>query len=123
VTVYSARLSTVSEIEPLAAYVNALDDASLPEAQFQWTTHHTALVRTTVPAGDLVSVQFRCTPAGMQWQAAGLCRSGQDALGLILLKPETAGPIEISLYYDGGAEMRWLRLLSAISVLGYFSCS
>jgi hypothetical protein len=104
------------DLEPLSAYLRALDDASLPEAGFQWTTHHSAKINAILRAGDYVSVQIPMHPGWHATAKGTAIPITQDGLGLILMKPSTSGPMEISMSFDGDPEMKRLRLLCAVSL-------
>jgi hypothetical protein len=97
------------DIEPLRPYVAALDDPSMPHADFQWTSAHSAKIHGTLRAGQVISVQEAWHRG---WHANVPVE--RDALGQIVVDPGREGPFDVDLIYDGGTEMkiahalRWL---------------
>jgi hypothetical protein len=103
----------------LEKYAAALEDPSMPPAQFQWEGSNRARIRTTASAGQAISIQVSYHP-GWHWRVNGQERPlYRDGLGLIWLRPESSGPCEVQLDYDGGAELLACRYLSysALAVL------
>lgn len=99
------------DVDPLRPYVAALDDASMPRAEFKWTSQHSAKIRGTLRAGQVISVQEAWHRG---WRANVPVE--RDELGQMILDPGREGPFDIDLIYDGGTEMkialalRWLAL-------------
>lgn len=109
-----------SDVDPLRAYVAALDDPSMPEAPFTWTSAHSARIVTSLVSGQVISWQesyHEGWHASVNGHAVPLTR---DALGLMTIDPQTTGPMTIDLTYDGGVEMRlahWLSIGTLIAFL------
>jgi hypothetical protein len=105
-----------ADVDPLRPYVAALEDASMPEARFEWTSAHSGRIETEIREGEAVSWQeawhagWHATVGGKEIPIA------RDALGLTTIYPP-AGRSTIDLLYDGGVEMRMAHWLSAISGL------
>lgn len=108
------------DVDPLRAYVAALEDASMPEARFEWTSAHTARIIANLGAGQVVSWQeawhagWHATVAGREIPIA------RDALGLMTIYPPQSGTATIDLMYDGGVEMRiahWLSGMTCVILL------
>jgi len=109
------------DVDPLRPYVNALDDQRMPRAGFHWSSAHSATIATNLDPGQVVSVQ-------MSWHAGwhaivnGRPTPVQhDAIGLMYLDPQIAGPCTIEMVYDGGMETRvahWLCALAALLLIG-----
>jgi len=97
----------------LEKYVAALDDPAYPEAAWQWTSRHSAVIRASVAPGQEISTQVTYSPG---WRASP-AQAFKDGLGLLALKPACQGPCEITLTYDGGTEWRVTCLLSGASML------
>ncbi len=99
------------DVDPLRPYVAALDDPSMPRAEFQWTSAHSAKIRGSLRAGQVISVQ----EAWHQGWHANVALE-RDQLGQIVVDPGREGPFDIDLIYDGGTEMkvahalRWLAI-------------
>jgi hypothetical protein len=112
------------DVDPLRPYVAALENSRNPAASLQWTSLHSALIRTNLPPDNVVSVQVSWT-AG--WHARINGRSVpvlKDALGFLYIVPDSAGPASISIYYDGGIEAiaaRWASL--TVLVLLTLACA
>ncbi len=100
------------DIEPLAPYLAALDNPDLPLADFRWRNRHEAAISADLKKGQLLSVQisyhtgWRATVAGQPRRTYG------DNLGQLAVEPACEGRCTVDLFYDGGLEMRILRLLS-----------
>jgi hypothetical protein len=115
--------ATARDIAPLENYVAALEDPSLPAADFEWEGRNRIRIRTNTIGRATISVQVGYHPG---WHA----RSGgaplpvkRDGLGLMWLQPVCSGPCEVQLDYDGGWELRLCRYLSCLamaSLLGAF---
>jgi hypothetical protein len=104
---------SAADVEPIRAYVAALDDERMPEAAFTWTTAHSARIVTNLSPGQVISWQ-ECYHKG--WHASVHGRDvpiARDALGLMTIDAGVAGPVTVDLNYDGGVEMRVAHWLSA----------
>jgi hypothetical protein len=106
-----------ADVEPLRAYVAALEDASMPEARFEWTSAQTARIVTEIGDGQAVSWQ-EAWHAGWHAMVAGEeIPITRDALGLMAIDPRRAGSLTIDLVFDGGREMRIAHWLSGMTAL------
>jgi hypothetical protein len=104
------------DTEEVETYVAALEDGSLPKAEFRWQGKNRIHIRTMAWPGQAVSIQVTDHP-GWHAQANGASRQIKaDGLGLMWLQPECNGPCDVQLEYDGGAELRICRLLSAVAL-------
>ncbi len=104
------------DIEPVKAYVEALDDPRMPLAAFEWQGSSAARIEADVGAGQLLAVQVSYS-AG--WEATANGRPTavtRDAIGQMVIEG-CAGPCEVSLKYTGGAERVWTRAASLGSML------
>jgi hypothetical protein len=99
------------DVDPLRAYVAALDDARMPRAEFQWTSAHSAKIRGALQAGQVISVQEAWHKG---WHANAPLSS--DAIGLMVVDPGP-GAFDIDLVYDGGIEMKIAKILSAATFI------
>jgi len=98
-------------------FVTALDDPTLPMADFHWSDTEHARIKTSVQAGQSVAVQITYDP-GWAAQANGKpARITRDGIGLLTIHPECTGPCEINLHWDGGLERRVCRILSLLVIL------
>ena len=109
------------DVNPLRGYVEALEDASMPEAQLTWTNAHTGRIVTNLGAGQVVSLQIawhRGWHARVDGKEIPIAR---DALGMMTIYPLRGGLSRIDLVYDGGVEMRvaeWVSGIMALILLG-----
>ncbi len=102
-----------ADVAPLRPCVAALDDPSMPRADFEWTSAHSAKIRGTLAAGEVISVQEAWHKG---WRAN--VPLTHDALGQMVLDPGRAGPFDIDLIYDGGTETTIARILSCATAIG-----
>ena len=73
-------------------------------------------IRASAAPGQVISVQVSYHP-GWHARAGGQDRKlNRDGLGLMWLRPGCAGPCEIELDYDGGAELRICRGISYAAI-------
>jgi hypothetical protein len=105
------------DIEPLLAYVSALDNPVAPAASFQWTSRHSASIFATLHPGDVISVQAAYHPG---WHAringfAGTVHA--DGLGQMYVEPACDGVCSVLLDYDGGRELQVARVVCVIAWL------
>jgi hypothetical protein len=99
VTIYRVpfRSASLAHVVPepalasLEKYVAALDDASLPEAEFQWQDANRIHIRTTASPGQVISIQVTHHP-GWHAKANGVSKPiKSDSLGLMWLQPGCDG--------------------------------
>ena len=105
------------DVDPLRPYVAALDDLSLPRADFRWTTAHSAEISATLESNQLLSVQMAWHQG---WHATANGKPTpvlRDAIGLMYIDPQIGGPSKIEMVYDGGTEMRAARVISLLTAL------
>ncbi len=108
------------DIDPLAPYVNALEDPSLPLAEVDWRGPASFVVRTSAYPGQVISVQTNYFP-GWRAKVNGLERRVYaDALGLMAIAPECNGPCNVALTYDGGPERSAALVASWLATLLIF---
>jgi hypothetical protein len=107
----------------MEAYVAALDDSSLPIAEFQWQGRNRIRIATSAGPGQVISVQVSYHP-GWHAKVNGHKREiRSDGLGLMWLRPECYGRCEVELEYNGGWELWICRVASYTAIallLGYF---
>jgi hypothetical protein len=106
------------DVEVLRPYVAAIDDSQYPVAEFEPTNSRSATIRTELPAGGVISIQIPWHP-GWHAQIDGHPEPvGKDGLGFMYLQPSgVGGPVQVTLVYDGGKEMRVARWLSGLTAL------
>jgi hypothetical protein len=105
-----------ADITELERYAAALDDPSLPTAEFRWEGRNRMRIRASATPGQVVSVQVSYHP-GWHARADGQDRKlSRDGLGLMWLRPGCTGTCDIELNYDGGAELRICRGISYAAI-------
>jgi hypothetical protein len=105
-----------ADITELERYAAALDDPSLPTAEFRWEGRNRMRIRASATPGQVISVQVSYHP-GWHARADGQDRElSRDGLGLMWLRPGCTGTCEIELDYDGGAELRICRGISYAAI-------
>lgn len=105
------------DIEPVEAFVAALEDPRYPAAEFVWKGMSEAVIRASVGAGQVVAVQMTYTP-GWEARVGGERRPVRgDAVGQMVVEPDCSGPCEITLRYTGGMERLVTRGLSGMALL------
>jgi hypothetical protein len=107
-----------SDVAGIERYVAALDDPSLPAAEFEWQGRNRIRIHTTAQPGQVITVQVSYHPG---WHATGgdkRLELRKDGLGLMWLRPECNGPCEVQLDYDGGWELRVCRWLNYMALAG-----
>lgn len=105
------------DVQPLIAYVQALEDPHLPLADFRWMNGHSARIQALLQPGQLISVQASYSP---NWRARSnghVATVLRDALGLTVVDPHCNGNCIVDLIYDDSAEARWTQLASWCGVL------
>jgi hypothetical protein len=100
------------DLDPARAYVDALDDPSLPLARLNRISPSRAVIDAALTPGQLISVQetwmkgWRATANGKAVPVFG------DKLGLIAIDPDCSGPCHIELSFGLTAEGWIVRVLS-----------
>jgi hypothetical protein len=111
-----ARGSGQPERPDVMRYAAAIEDPSRPAADFRWLDGNTARIRASLERGDLVSVQVAWFPG---WKATvmGQARAvSADGLGFIAIRPDCAGPCEITLEWDGRPDLPVAACVSGCSL-------
>lgn len=104
------------DLEPVARYVQAIEDEALPAARFRWLNRHQAEITAEMSPEQLLSVQVSYHPG---WQAVAngrKCKVHGDPLGQVVVEPGCAGPCRVVLTYTGGVE-RGLTRVGAVAVV------
>jgi len=105
------------DVEPLEPYVTALEDPGNAPARFQWTSHHSAHISTSMKVGQVLSVQVSYDPG---WHAT-VNRTRKpimrDKIGQMVVDPGCEGQCEIEMQYDGGTEAAIVAVAQLAGVL------
>jgi len=106
------------ELKAAQAYLAALDDPTLPRADFRWRGTGAARITAALRPEHLLSVQVTFDQG---WHAAvngAPRRIWGDKLGQIVVEPHCDGACTVDLVYDGGTEMRLARAASVTALAG-----
>jgi hypothetical protein len=110
------------DVNELRPFVRALDDPSLPVADFTWTDANTAHVSGILSAGQAISIAVTWDPG---WSAMANGRTvpvRADGIGLIAVDPNCADACEVRLSWSPGLEPRiaiTIALLTLIALTGW----
>jgi len=111
------------DLDPLRAYVSALDDPALPVAEMKSEGQSKARIHVNMKPGEFLSVQRNYDPA---WRARVQGRERPvktDSLGLILIDTGCAGDCEIELTRAVTGEMWICRFLSVLAAMVVLICT
>lgn len=97
------------DVEPIRAYVSALEDPLRGEAQFAWTSRHAAVIAAELTPDQVLSVQISYHPGWRAIAGGRPVRLYGDPLGQIVVEPNCSGACRVELIYDGGRPMRLAR--------------
>jgi hypothetical protein len=103
------------DVSEVSRFDEALDMAV--HADWQWNGADNATIRTTLAAGNAITIQVSHHPG---WHAMANGKSVpilRDGLGLMWLDSPCAGPCEIQLAYNGGWELLLCRWISVVTLL------
>jgi hypothetical protein len=92
------------DIDPVEAYVAALDDPALPSASLVWQTPERGRISTNVAPGEVVALQVNYDPGWEAREDDRPLRIRRDGLGLMIIDPGHSGPCKIDLAFTGGPE-------------------
>jgi hypothetical protein len=114
----------VADVDPVLKLASALEDPSLPEAEFAWRSEGAARISGVLKPDQLLFVQVSYHP-GWTAQVNGQPRPiRKDGLGFMVLEPHCNGPCQVELSFDGGAEMHradLLRILGIVAALAWMA--
>ncbi len=109
--------------KPLDAYLAALDDPSLPDADLKWRGAGAAVITANLKPEHILSVQITWDKGWHARVHGEARRVWQDKLGQMAIEPLCNGPCEVDLAYDGGVEQqaaRWLSVAALICGAGWY---
>ncbi len=110
------------DVQPLRAYVAALDDVSRPPSTMTWLNNHQVHIASTVGRGQLLSVQMNWSDGWHAFVQGAERPIWSDPLGFVVVDPACTGACRVDLVYDGGTEFklaRWLSLLTLAGLLAF----
>jgi len=106
------------ELTAARAYLAALDDPTLPPADFRWTGTGAARITARLRPEHLLSVQVTFDEGWHATVNGAPRRLWGDKLGQIVVEPRCDGPCTVNLAYDGGNEIKLARAVSLLALAG-----
>lgn len=107
-----------ADVTELRPFVRALDDPSLPLADFNWVDVNTARIRGTLTADQALSVAVAWDPGWSAMANGRAVAARPDGLGLIEVDPQCAGVCEVRLHWSAGAEPRIVISAALLTLIG-----
>ena len=108
------------DVEPITAFVNALENPELPVAEFRWKSPHEAEITAELRPYQFIAVQVSHDPGWRAWVNGEPRRVLRDELGLMAIDARCEGLCKVKLVYDGGPEMWLAKAACSGSLLGGF---
>jgi hypothetical protein len=105
------------DTKPLEPFLAALDDPSLPAADFRWRNSSAATLSANLRTDHLLYVQVSFDEGWSARVEDEPRRIWADALGQMVVEPRCSGPCTVELVWDGGTEMRLARIVSPAALL------
>jgi len=99
-------------------FVGALEDPALPAADFRWEGRDRIRIHAATAPGQVIAIQVSYHPGWHATTAGRGVKLEKDGLGLMWLRPASAGPCDVQLDYDGGWEFRLCRWLGYLALAG-----
>jgi hypothetical protein len=106
------------DLDPVRAYVAALDDPRLPLAELRWNGNTHFSVQAPMKHGQVLSVQVNYVPGWTATIAGRAVPLHADGIGLMVAEPDCEGNCTVELAYGASTEAWACRLLSALIALG-----
>jgi hypothetical protein len=105
------------DIEPVEAFVAALEDPRYPNATFEWKGRNAAAIRASPAPDQVIAVQITYDSGWEAYANGNRLKIRKDAIGLMVIEPDCDGACEISLTFTGGTETVVTRAMSLSAVL------
>jgi hypothetical protein len=106
------------ELKAARTYLAALEDPTLPPADFRWTGVDAARITGSLRPEHLLSVQVTFDEGWHARVNGATRRIWSDKLGQIVVEPRCDGACAVDLAYDGGTEMRVAHAASVMALAG-----
>ena len=113
-----AQTPSMSDPRALEPYLAALDDPSLPPANFRWRGTGAASISADLHPEHLLSIQVTWDEGWTAHVAGQPRRVWADKIGQMVVEPRCNGPCIVELRYDGGLEERAARWVSCVALGG-----
>jgi len=105
------------DVEPLLPLVAALDAPTSPPATFRWLNQHEAEITAQTGPNQVLFIQETYDPGWHAIEDRVELSMAPDALGLITLYPDHAGPHTIRLIYTEGLEDKLARTVRILGLV------
>jgi hypothetical protein len=105
------------DVTQIRRYVAALDDPSIPVAQFRWENAHRAVIRAAMQPGQILSVQTTFHPGWKAYIQDTSRPTYADGLGMLVIEPQCTGDCSFVMEFTGGTEAGILKALRALALL------
>ena len=105
------------DVDPVQAYVAALEDPALATASLVWQTPERGRISANITPGEVVALQVNYDPGWEAREDGRLLRIRRDGLGLMIILPDRAGPCHIDLAFRGGTERKVCLAVSIATAL------
>jgi hypothetical protein len=106
------------DVEGVARFVTAIENAALPLADFSWLSNTRARIATQLHPGQVVAVQVTYDPGWVATANGQPVQVTRDGIGLLTLHPQCDGRCQIELNFDGGPQRRICLGLSVLVMFG-----
>jgi hypothetical protein len=106
------------DIDEVAGYVAALDDASLPADVMAWPDPNHGHIDTALRPGQVLSIQSTYDKGWIATANGKPAPVTRDAIGMSVVHAACDGACSIDFIFDGGFERKLCRALSLLTFLG-----
>lgn len=96
----------LADTAPVASLAKALEDPSLPIADFTWQGSSRARISATMDKDQLLFVQISYHPGWRAFVNGSQRPIRREPLGMMLIEPDCSGACQVDLVFDGGIEAR-----------------
>jgi hypothetical protein len=122
---HAMRLSDQVQLTPVAydttairPYLAALDDVSLPAADFHWRAPGEAVITADLKPEHILSVQISWDKGWKAYSGGRRVPAWGDKLGQMVVEPQCSGPCTVELKFDGGTEGIYARAIHRLALAG-----
>ncbi len=122
---HAIRMGDQVQLTPVAydttaiqPYLAALDDASLPAADFHWRAPGNAAITADLKPDHILSVQITWDKGWKAYAGGRRVHAWGDKLGQMVVEPGCSGPCTVELRYDGGTEGLYARTIQRLALGG-----
>jgi hypothetical protein len=105
------------DTKPMEPFLAALDDPSLPNADFEWRGSSAADISANLRPDLLLYVQIAWDQGWHALVNGETRKTWADPLGQMVVEPRCSGPCSVNLVWDGGMEMHLARVVSPAALI------